>query len=267
MGRITELEDRIRLLEVFIDENNLISVTIASNVPLVPDNEYMTSGDDITEHGTYDCLSISNMTPAQQPINSKRISELAHNVGDSALEAQSFNDDISSRNNVYCDTTMQTHDSETLNTNAISVRITSRDERVSHQDDFEIYRRKRTKHYCVLGLSKNVNTSVLSSVVSQKGLNVTNIAVFPMRNNPNKVIVKLNIRDNDQSERVLDDGFWPSYVSCRPWRSKSALQRFIPPRIRRNVDWRRYNNSDQTSSGQKTNSFYNTYNDLSNDVE
>lgn len=64
--------------------------------------------------------------------------------------------------------------------------------RASNDDGFSVTRR-RTKRFCVLGLSNNVNVDVLTRVVNRKGPTVTNVAVFPLRNNPTKVLLSLNV--------------------------------------------------------------------------
>ena len=77
--------------------------------------------------------------------------------------------------------------------NVIPVRITAR--AGQHDDgkgEFSIYKRNRTKHFCVLGLSRNLNTDLLENITS-KGPSVTNMRVFPSRRNTNKVILKLTI--------------------------------------------------------------------------
>ncbi|WAR13236.1 hypothetical protein MAR_027416 [Mya arenaria] len=88
-------------------------------------------------------------------------------------------------------------------------------------DGFQIVRKKHhTERFCVFGLNSNVNTELLATVVSKKGLDVKSIQVFPLRKNPSKVFLKLCLSADDNSKRVLSDGFWPSYVTCKPWRAR-----------------------------------------------
>jgi len=78
--------------------------------------------------------------------------------------------------------------------NVIPVRITTRAEQYDDgKGEFSIYKRNRTKHFCVLGLSRNLNTDLLEKDITSKGPSVTNMRVFPSRRNTNKMILKLTI--------------------------------------------------------------------------
>ncbi|KAL4218319.1 hypothetical protein ACF0H5_023055 [Mactra antiquata] len=116
--------------------------------------------------------------------------------------------------------------------NRIETRITPRsDQTRSSSDGFELVRRKQVKRFCLLGLSNKVNSDTLASIISQKGHNDTAMTVFPCKNNPDKVLIRMNVQDNGKLERLLKPNFWPSYVTCRPWRPRPP--RNIPPRMAR----------------------------------
>ncbi|KAL4224445.1 hypothetical protein ACF0H5_017897 [Mactra antiquata] len=149
--------------------------------------------------------------------------------------------------------------------NGISVRITPRDN--GDQNDFETYRRKRPRRFCLLGLSKNVNTDVLSSVISQKGPIVTNMTVFPTRNNPDKVVIRLNVRDSEYADRLLQNDFWPSYVTCKVWRSRSSMQRYTPPRMRTAADDNHYADTNYSNYNDSEYSYGSRYYMLSGNVD
>lgn len=228
MGRITEFEDRLRLLEVFIDDNNLVSVTNAKYNEMFPESEHLSSRENNHEH-------VINEFGKELDIDSDGLLIDCESSGNQSCEDNS---------NEQCNSVIRTPNEnviafthcnsiEVSDSNSIPVRITKREEHSQTHDGFEVFTRKKPRHFCILGLSKNLNPDVLASVVAQKGPEVTNVAVFPMRTNPNKVVVKLSIKNNDQTEIVMNNRFWPSYVSCRPWRSRSSQHRFIPPRIQR----------------------------------
>lgn len=67
---------------------------------------------------------------------------------------------------------------------------------------------------------------------------MSSVRVFPIRRNPSKVRIKLNIHADSNADMVLNKGFWPHYVSCMPWESQpvNLNQRRetqdIPPRLR-----------------------------------
>ena len=105
-------------------------------------------------------------------------------------------------------------------------------------DGFIIRQRRRPKRFCVLRLSEKVNLDLLMSDINSKGPKVSSVRVFPIRRNPSKVRIKLNIHADSNADMVLNKGFWPHYVSCIPWESQpvNLNQRRetqdIPPRLR-----------------------------------
>ncbi|KAH3870075.1 hypothetical protein DPMN_033255 [Dreissena polymorpha] len=56
------------------------------------------------------------------------------------------------------------------------------------------------------------------------------LRVFPSKSSPGKVLIRLNVYDNDMADRLLEYDFWPRYISCRPWRTRAARQQ--SPRLR-----------------------------------
>ncbi|KAL4223406.1 hypothetical protein ACF0H5_016877 [Mactra antiquata] len=130
----------------------------------------------------------------------------------------------------------------------IPVRLTYRDNKHSYRDvstdGFTVQTRRRTKRVCILGLSHNVNTIALTNDVQSKGPKITNIRVFPCKRNPSKVVICMNLVADENYERVLDCDFWPPYVTCKPWLSRSrrqpvnsSNQRDYPPRSQSHSTW------------------------------
>lgn len=103
----------------------------------------------------------------------------------------------------------------------IPVVITTRGntERIP-EDDFVVPRPKRMRHFCVLGLSKNMSVELLKEDIEQQGPTVYNMRVMPSQRNPDKVIVRLSVFANELASCVMDYDFWPHYVTCRPWSSR-----------------------------------------------
>ena len=93
-----------------------------------------------------------------------------------------------------------------------------------------------------MGLSRNLNTSILTSTIKKKGPTVATIRVFPSRADACKVMLRINVYDDGYAEDMLCDDFWPSYVTCKRWCSRSGrvkrpamADRYheVPPRFRR----------------------------------
>ncbi|KAH3800858.1 hypothetical protein DPMN_154501 [Dreissena polymorpha] len=90
--------------------------------------------------------------------------------------------------------------------------------------DFQLVKSKRTERYCVRGLSRKVNLEVLTQVLRKKGLLVKYIESFPVRANPEKALVKICLVNDENSHRIMEDDFWPSYVTCERWRSREEIR-------------------------------------------
>ncbi|KAH3795368.1 hypothetical protein DPMN_148918 [Dreissena polymorpha] len=56
------------------------------------------------------------------------------------------------------------------------------------------------------------------------------LRVFPSKSSPGKVVIRLNVYDNDMADRLLEYDFWSRYISRRPWRTRAARQQ--SPRLR-----------------------------------
>ena len=91
-------------------------------------------------------------------------------------------------------------------------------------DEFETFVRRRTKRYYVGGFLPTITESKIESYVTRRGLTVSKVAVF--RNKQRKTtVIRLNMVNDSVSRWVLEPGFWPKGVTCRPWLSFSAYRR------------------------------------------
>ena len=105
--------------------------------------------------------------------------------------------------------------------NPIPVLITARTEtEASNDHDFVVQRPRRVKHFCVLGLSKRFSVDLLTREIETHGPSVSAIRVMSPRRNSSRVIVRLSIYADSQADRVMSVGLWPHYVTCKPWNSQ-----------------------------------------------
>ena len=113
------------------------------------------------------------------------------------------------------------------------MRITNRQERRTYirerkQTDkygFTPWYPRHTPRFCLLGLNIETNIDVLVKVIEQKGPKVSTIRVFSSNRDPGKAVIRLNVMADKYSDCVLDHGFWPSYTTCKPWRSRGGTLR------------------------------------------
>lgn len=228
--RITELEDRIRLLECFIDNEEIVTIASLKHVHVEQKMEPTVS--------------------FQGYHNSKTGSTKSQSLSDSMLDLgikQTHSDD----HDKHCDVNMATSTRDRNEPSPASekeivgapipVRVTRRENGASTEgtghDGFSPSRRKGTKHYCILGMNSTVNVGILTNVINRKGPTVTNIRVFHLRRDPGKVLIRLNVQADDKADMVMSEQFWPHYIQCRPWNSKRPLRSLrhktdVPPRMR-----------------------------------
>lgn len=111
----------------------------------------------------------------------------------------------------------------------IPVRVTTRSSGTQTDDyvDFSVAServRRRSKRFYVGGYDETVTTDYVSRFVSKKGPKVTLVRIFPSRKD-NKVTIRLNVEADSNADLVLQRGFWPRGVICRPWMSRAVLRR------------------------------------------
>lgn len=97
---------------------------------------------------------------------------------------------------------------------------------VRHEDcltddvEFSDYVRKRTKRFYVGGFKSSITQEKLISYVERRGLLVTWVNICTSKMN-GRVIIRLNVEATDQCQILVEPGFWPRGVKCRPWLSNN----------------------------------------------
>ena len=91
-------------------------------------------------------------------------------------------------------------------------------------DDFSKYVYRRVKRFYVGGFNNSITTDKLCSYEQKRGVTVTWVTIFPIKQS-NRVLIRLNVEDNDNSDYVLDNHFWPRFVVCKPWLSRGSRER------------------------------------------
>ncbi|KAL4216301.1 hypothetical protein ACF0H5_024027 [Mactra antiquata] len=214
MERIVELEDRIRNTEVYLESVNIM-----------PHEKTYSS----SEKNKTNLNNDSNMQPFNNPEVNTIIdcNECNH---DSNVQVSSIPESYTVLNcNLSADDeqTVQILESESsMIGQPIPIWTTNRDMKGVNElyDDFHVVTSKRVERFCVLGLSDKVNLKVLKSVIEGKGPSVKSIRMFPLRRNPRKVLIKLNLVANEYSGYVLLNNFWPDYVTCAQWLPRESLR-------------------------------------------
>lgn len=233
--RITELEDRIRLLESFIDTEEIVTLASVKNVNISPTVENEESNL-MNSPVAQDCETGSIRPLSLSESSIRKPNAHPHTSGEHGRKHGVNTATLNVGNNSACPVPGSVDDG-----NPIPVRITRRLNESStvgiDEEGYSPRRRKGTKRYCVLGMSRKVNVNVLTSVINKKGPKVTNIRVFQMRRDPEKVLLRLNVQADDKADMVLSDNFWPDYIKCRPWNVRrpipySSQRTHVPPRLR-----------------------------------
>lgn len=89
-------------------------------------------------------------------------------------------------------------------------------------DDFETHIRRRSRRFYIGGFKPSISLEKLQHYVEKKGVTVTWISIRRYEKQ-NKAVVRLNV-DAEQASAVLEVGFWPRGITCRPWLTKNQLR-------------------------------------------
>ena len=212
LGRtVIEFEDRVRTLEYFLDDENIVTIASIN-----------------TEKVCVNTNTVSDTLVSVEPVNT--ISSVDH---------QPERD-----NNGHAERCITNNEMG----KPIPVRITVRDipqDSVRDDEGFHSQKRKKTRRFCVLGLSRRMNVDVLTNVINNKGPTVSTVRVFPLRQDRSKVMLRINVMADNKADMMLSDGFWPSYLQCKPWRS-DRVHTNQPPRLRHTEE--RYTRRDYSST-------------------
>ena len=89
-------------------------------------------------------------------------------------------------------------------------------------DDFQMHIRRRSRRFYIGGFKPSISAPKLRHYVTRKGVPVTWISIRKYEKQ-NKAVIRLNV-DADSSNKLLEYGFWPRGISCRPWLTKNQLR-------------------------------------------
>jgi len=201
MQQLMAMEDRVRYLEAVI-ETQQIQGPIYSAHPVsstIPEMDVTGVPEEVSTADT--CVTVDNVV-------------LVQDANDVISNTQNFRS---------CALPEVDHVEKAA---PIPVRVTTRTDTHLEPDGAnewnDIPSRRRTKRFCVLGYNRCVDTDVLCQVISRKGPNVSNIRVFTCRRDPTKAVLRINLMADSDAMRVMEEGFWPPYVTCRPWVDQRA---------------------------------------------
>lgn len=201
VARITEIEDRVRGLEVHLEHQNIIPGNT------VPPAVHTQLNGSVQED--------SNVAPPQ----------VDHVLR--ALKINSFSKPTSVTNSGAVQRNPGHDVTSALPGKPVPVRLTRREDGNSDSagwldDDFRLVERKRVERFCLFGLSSRLNETLLLRDIEERGPKVRGISVFPLRSDRSQVRVKLTLVADERAGLVMSDDFFPSYVTCRPWISREA---------------------------------------------
>ena len=89
-------------------------------------------------------------------------------------------------------------------------------------DDFQMHIRRRSRRFYIGGFKPSISAPKLRHYVTRKGVPVTWISIRKYEKQ-NKAVIRLNV-DADSSNKLLEYGFWPRGITCRPWLTKNQLR-------------------------------------------
>ena len=121
--------------------------------------------------------------------------------------------------------------------------------------NFDKYVRRRVKRFYVGGFNNTITTDKLISYVEKRGVTVTWVTIFPMRRS-HRVLIRLNVEDNDNSDFVLNNTFWPRHVMCKLWMTKNVRER-LSPRDNNRHNEPEYDNNDRYQYNEHDDDYYN----------
>ena len=98
-------------------------------------------------------------------------------------------------------------------------------------DDFSQHIRRKSSRFYIGGFKPSITEMKLCSYVQRRGVHVSWINIRRYHDQ-DRAVIQLNV-DADKGSRLLEDGFWPEEVVCRPWYPRSVLRK----RMQRRSNW------------------------------
>ena len=98
-------------------------------------------------------------------------------------------------------------------------------------DDFTKHIRRKSSRFYIGGFKPSITEMLLCSYVQSRGVHVSWINIRRYHDQ-DRAVIQLNV-DADKGSRLLEDGFWPEEVVCRPWCPRSLFRQ----RTQRRPNW------------------------------
>lgn len=97
-------------------------------------------------------------------------------------------------------------------------------------EDFVAHVRQRTKRFYVGGFYPSITEKTVMNYALRRGVKLTwvNIRRYERQN---RAVVRVNV-DSSNGYRLLERGFWPKGVTCRPWYSKGYYRNRVSDGMR-----------------------------------
>lgn len=93
---------------------------------------------------------------------------------------------------------------------------------VCGDDDFIRCIKKKPRRFYLGGFKPEVTPTLIENYVNRHGPTVTWVRIWRSKRNPNSVVIRLNVEDNEYAQCVSDPNFWPRGVICRPWVNRNG---------------------------------------------
>ena len=91
--------------------------------------------------------------------------------------------------------------------------------------------RRKSSRFYIGGFKPSITEMVLCSYVQRRGVHVSWINIRRYHDQ-DRAVIQLNV-DADKGSRLLEDGFWPEEVVCRPWYPRNVFRQ----RNQRRSNW------------------------------
>ena len=105
-----------------------------------------------------------------------------------------------------------------------------------NDDDFVIHVKRRTKRFYVGGFLPSITEKKLINYAARRGITLTWVNIHRYEHQ-NRAVIRVNV-EATKAGQLLEEGFWPKGVMCRPWLSKGQFRnRYQNTNSRNGDDW------------------------------